>query len=347
MKTADVAVVGEDRRDPSRPRAWPPGASVLLFDHTHPREKPCGGGISASARRAFPEIEELVPLGKTGTRLRIAAPSGRTVSVTGDGATFAIDRAVFDAALFDRAVKLGATPIRERVSNLRRDDGAWVLETGSGPRCARVMIGADGVASLVRRRLIGRADLKHAALGAHVLVDRLESPSALVRFFGDRRGYAWVFNRRERSSIGVGMPLDRRNGWQLALAKFFTEQAPGRAMPPVVSWTLPLARGEEAFAERMAGDDWCVVGDAAGHVDPLTGEGIYYAMWGAEIAAQCVLAGRPGDYEPRWREAYLPVFLRHARTARHLEHRRRIELLVAAGSVPFLGRRIYASMTSG
>ncbi|MBZ0271852.1 hypothetical protein K8I61_07425, partial [bacterium] len=198
-----------------------------------------------------------------------------------------------------------------------------------------------------RKRVAPKPDERHVALAAHGLVDRLDAPGALVKFFGDRRGYAWVFNRRDRSSVGVGVPMMRRDDWRRLWSTFFAEQAPGREAPPVVSWPLPLATDESAFAAPMAGDDWCLVGDAAGHVDPLTGEGIYYAMWGGQIAAACVARGKPAEYDTQWREAFLSTFLRHAATARHLEHRWRVELLVAGASLPFLNRKIYASMTSG
>jgi flavin-dependent dehydrogenase len=57
-------------------------------------------------------------------------------------------------------------------------------------------------------------------------------------------------------------------------------------------------------SRQAGGEDWALLGDAAGFADPVTGEGIYYALRSAELFAECYLAGRPTDYETRWREDF-------------------------------------------
>jgi geranylgeranyl reductase len=322
------------------------GARVVVFDHSHPREKPCGGGISARARKLFPELEDLVPLGKTGTILRLVSPAGRVVAVQGGGKTFAISRTILDARLLTRAVAAGAEHRAEKVVGVSREKDIWVVSTERGQARARAIIGADGAMSLVRREIIGAIPERHLALGAHVIVPRLDPPSALIRFFGDRRGFAWVFNRQDDSSIGVGMPLTRRADWRNTLAWFFAEQAPGRAMPLVDSWCLPQASSADAFAQPVAGDDWCLIGDAAGHADPLAGEGIIYALWGGELAAQAVLAGKPRSFDRLWRDAFLARLLKHLRLSFVLEKRRAVEALLGLGRLPLVGRIIYGALTS-
>jgi len=346
-KIVDAAIVGGGPAGATAAhRLATGGARVVVFDHSHPREKPCGGGISARARKLFPELEDLVPLGKTGASLRLVSPAGKVVVVQGGGKTFAISRAILDSRLLARAVAAGAEHRVERVVGVSREEDAWVVSTEHGQTRARVIIGADGAMSLVRREILGAIPERDLALGAHIVVPHLDPPSALIRFFGDRRGFAWVFNRRDDSSIGVGMPLTRRDDWRDMLARFFAEQAPGRAIPLADSWCLPQASSADAFAQPVAGDDWCLVGDAAGHADPLTGEGIIYALWGGELAAQALLAGKPRSFDRLWRDAFLARLLKHLRLSFVLDRRLAVEALLGLGRVPVVGRFIYGALTS-
>ena len=67
---------------------------------------------------------------------------------------------------------------------------------------------------------------------------------------------------------------------------------------------LPSARNPEFFATPCAGKNWILVGDAAGHVDPISGGGILYALWDGELAAQAIKANNPQSYDLLWRDAF-------------------------------------------
>jgi geranylgeranyl reductase family protein len=341
-RVVDVAVVGAGPAGATLARRLAEGgAKVVLFDHTHPREKVCGGGISARARAMFPELERLAPLGRSGTSLRLVAPDGLTATVAGRGETFAIDRAIFDRALLDEAVAAGAAWRAEKVLAATRVRGGFVLETRAASCRARLLVGADGARSSIRRGLVGPIPNEHLGFGAHALAPRLDPPSAMLRFFGDRRGYAWVFNRREQSSVGVGMPLTHKNDWRSQLERHFRREAPERALRGIRAWVLPQAAAGEFFRAPIAGDDWLLVGDAAGHCDPLTGEGIVYALWGARLAAEAILRQRPASFDAAWRNAYLARFERHLKLAPTLANRFLLDALIAAGRLPFVGARLF------
>ncbi len=342
----DVAIVGAGPAGATAAhRLALAGAKVVVLDHSHPREKPCGGGISARARKMFPELDELAALGKSGTRLRLVSPAGRVTVVEGGGDTFAIDRAILDAQLLKRAVDAGARHLAEKVLAIDKEPSGWSLMTSAGVLRTKTLIGADGVLSRVRHALLGPIPRAHLAFGAHALIERLDPPSALLQFFGDRRGYAWIFNRKDQSSLGVGMPDVGKGDWRALLQRLLREQAPGYA-PSIRGWLLPQASNEAAFAPKLGGDDWCVIGDAAGHVDPFTGEGILYAMWGARIAAECLLRGGLSSYDARWREEFLPRLLKHLKMAALLERKHLLEAMLAAGRLPLVGAWLYGALTS-
>ncbi len=342
----DVAIVGAGPAGSTAAHRLAQGkARVVVFDPSHPREKVCGGGISAATRRMFFELEEVVGLGKTGRLLRLVSPSGRVATVEGGEQTFAIDRAILDSFLLERATGAGARHVAAQVVRVRREDAGFALHTTLGEYQARVLIGADGVFSIVRRYLVGAHRDEHLACGYHALVPHLDPVSALIHFFGDVRGYGWVFNRRDQSSVGIGIPRIHRDGWRTRFEEYFALQAPGRDIPPVRGWCLPQATAEDVFDIPCAGDDWCLVGDAAGHVDPLTGEGIRYAMWSGALAARAILVGKPRRYDDDWREAYEGRFRKRIATARILEDAPKIERLIRMSQWPFIGARLFKSIT--
>ncbi len=322
------------------------GVSTLVFDHSHPREKVCGGGLSSMAVTMFPELAELRASGRSGTILRVLSPAGRLYEVGGGGNTFAVDRAVLDEFLLKRAVAAGATHVREKVRDLSKHDNGWRIDTTRGKYFVSQIIGADGANSLTRRKLIGPIPKKHLAVGAHYLIPDLNPPSALIKLFGDVRGYAWVFNRKRLSSVGVGIALKDARDWRERLTAFAKEQAPQVALPPVQSWILPFAADESAFAPILSGDNWCIIGDAAGHVNPMTGEGIVYAMRGGRLAAESIIKGDIKSFDAAWRKAYLERFLKALKLSRLLTKPRLIEFILMASRVRLVKKKVFASFNA-
>jgi len=270
-----------------------PDLRVLLLDRADfPRDKCCGDGIAPHVMDVLRSVgvDDLTDGWTPLNRLEL---SREEQSVTGRLArpVWVIPREVFDARLVDRAVAAGAVLRRHRVSDIRREGPLVVLDDRVA---ARVLVGADGAHSVVRSWLApadtgGRRAL---ALRGYSPTPESRRGRQVIRY-GDRRqpSYAWAFDRGDGlTNVGYGEFVDdhrSRDGEGVTRA-ILLEQL-DRLLPGSVEggtgWRahhLPLS----GWRWRQPDGPVLLTGDAAGLVNPMTGEGIYYAV------ATGVLAGR-------------------------------------------------------
>ncbi len=303
----DVIVVGAGPAGSATARLLAKaGARVLLLDRARfPREKPCSEYLSPESTRVLERLGAEVldavaaaaPARLTG--MRVVAPSGTGVVGRFDTFSFALPRTTFDSILRDAAEAAGAE-VREgvKVEELVYDGGAVggvvARATGNGKRetiRARVVVGADGLRSVVARRLgkVIRTAPYRVAFTAHV-ADACDVDDLGEMHVG-RPGYVGL------GPIGAGvttvalvLPLaEARRG-----ERFFDElnRFPGvagrfdpRRIVRRVLATGPFAR----WSRRPAANGALLVGDAADFFDPFTGQGIYSALRGAELAAAAIV----------------------------------------------------------
>jgi geranylgeranyl diphosphate/geranylgeranyl-bacteriochlorophyllide a reductase len=277
------------------------GRSVLLLDRAG-RVKPCGGAIPPRLIRDF-----AIPDGLLVARVncaRMVAPSDKRVDIPIEGGFVGmVDREVFDEWLRDRAASAGAVRRSGTFERLERDpDGTAVIrylphgaERGGeldGVR-AKAVIAADGAKSQVARQTMPGAEKMRYVFAYHEIVR--SPPDGQAGYDGARcdviyRGkfspdfYSWVFPHGQTASIGTGScnkGFSLRGSIaglraELGLSDVETVRREGAPIP-----LKPLGRWDN-------GRDVVLAGDAAGVVAPASGEGIYYAMFGGELAAQAV-----------------------------------------------------------
>jgi len=250
---------------------------------------------------------------------------------------FAIySRIAFDGYLRDRAREAGAHVISEKISarKTKRTGDGWRLVSDSGSEWkGSFLIGADGANSGVAKMLAGPlppSDMEVAFGYRAPLPANSVAPTA-VAFLPGWVGYAWAFPRPDHISFGIATtqdafehePLDDLL-WQFMIGYY--EQCDGRTVkfwnndtntPERTRIQDHLRTTAERYAARIpglapktwdtrkvSGDDWALLGDAAGFADPVTGEGIYYALRSAELFAEAYLSGLPQSYEHRWRKDF-------------------------------------------
>jgi geranylgeranyl reductase family protein len=293
-------------------------ANVLLLDRARfPRDKPCGGGVTERAARLLPfSIEPVVE--DVATRVELRLRYGRTIE-RGDGVplVYLTQRRRLDHFLAGRAAAAGAD-FRDgvRVTGAERG-GAGVTVTANGERYAgTTLVGADGANGITARVLVlgGNRSVGVALEGnlPYELLDTARYRGRLVLEFGVvPGGYAWVFPKGDHANFGVGgwgSEGARLRGHLRGLCE--VHGAPFDGLADVRGYRLPLRSPTSTLARGNA----LLVGDAAGLIDPVSGDGMFEGFLSSRYAAEAVLdllAGRAGSLD-----AYGPRLA--ARLATHL-----------------------------
>jgi len=295
-ETYDVAVVGAGPAGSAsalRMLQLRPDARVLLLDAAaFPRDKTCGDGIAAQVLELLQAlgVPNLARLGPAVPRLQLRSPGGRLVSRICARPNRVIPRAVFDAELVSAAVARGAELRRHRVRRIDVRADEVVLD---GSIRARVVIGADGANSTVRR-LLGAPETPSAATAVAIrgYAPTTLRPDALVIEFARGRypAYAWSFPLPGGgSNVGYGV-FDRRGaGSRHELLDAMRKLLPGHEPAPetVRGHHLPLSTGPRHHPDGRV----LLAGDAAAMINPLTGEGIFDAVASGVLAGRAALLG--------------------------------------------------------
>jgi geranylgeranyl reductase family protein len=278
------------------------GARVAILDGSHPREKPCGGGLSARAlalldpldgARRLPAV--VIARGRFSDG-RADAEVALPAAATSAPALVVASRRDFDLMLLDAARAAGAELIGERVSGLERTDSRWTMRTATTRVTCHHLVGADGANSLVRRTVARPFPRTALSVASGYYVHGRTAPEIDIAFTQSPPGYLWCFPRPDHLAVGVGAQADEATSAALfELAASWIERhvgAPRQALTRY-SWPIPSLPVAALRQESPAGDGWMLVGDAAGLVDPITREGIYYALASAALAARSLARDRP------------------------------------------------------
>lgn len=306
MNQYDVIIVG----------AGPAGATaakilaenkrrVLLLDQKKSRsDKPCGGGLPTRVLKRFPYIEPFIDSTSYGSVMYSSSLRYQYRMVRDTPFLFMVQRKMFDQGLVDLAVQSGAT-FRDQTRvvdlNIMKDHAQIILENGE-VITSNLVLACDGVRSVVAEKicLSTNRDKSCVCLFLEVPVsqeqlDRVYTKKRIAHIFIKTQkiaGYGWVFPKKNSINIGLGEfepavdPCkDKRNIKEL-FEEFIQSLTEKNIIPSdiplgdVKGGLLPVFPLEKTYSDRVL-----LCGDAAGFVNPITGEGIYYAMVSGELAA--------------------------------------------------------------
>ena len=325
MDPLDVAIVGGGPAG-----AWAGyvlacgGARVSIFDPSHPREKPCGGGVTrrAMALIAGATIADALPTTRIRTaRFSDSASGTSTVVALDDGSTDAAlivsSRAAFDGELLAAARRAGATIVSSRVIAVRASGKGVQLDTTAGSCFANFVIGADGANSLVRRRVLRPFRRDQLSIATGYFAHGVTSDEIVIELLSDPPGYFWSFPRPDHLAIGGCANADAgltAGVLRQAAASWIARAGIARgARLQEYAWPIPSLSARDFDNLEVAGPRWSLVGDAAGLVDPITREGIYFALASGQWAAEAILSGRSSGYTARVRQEAAPELASAAR----------------------------------
>jgi len=278
------------------------GASVLLVDKAEfPRDKPCGGGLTGRALRHIPcavdpVVEHVVD------RLVVRARYAGKVTRTSDRRLIDMtQRRRLDLHLAEQAVAAG-TDFRDGVAATEIEVDGDVVSArlaGSSVR-ASFLVGADGANGVVAKAAgLGEGIVRGVALEGNVPWGELERSAyertAWVELGTVPGGYGWVFPKGDHANLGVGGWLTEGPSLRAHLDRLAkAHRVDPSALENVRGHRLPMRElGAPAARGRVL-----LVGDAAGLVDPLSGDGMYEGFVSARLAADAIVAGSPETYEP-------------------------------------------------
>ena len=277
---------------------------MTLIDPQAPWEKPCGGGVTTRALERFDIFASDLPR-KDVDQISFSFGDRNTVSLKPLHPLSIVSRKELARYLLTQASSAGVQFRQERVAHLERDAGKWKLKTKESTMTADFIVGADGATSFVRRTLgtpLPPEDLC-ITLGYFIHSD---GPATMKVFFVPTlEGYLWSFPRPNHVSYGL---ISKSGPGRTARAKELLSNFIVADLGPGIiensefySAPVPCLRPQSWKQNTICGDGWALAGDAAGLVDPITGEGIYFAFRSAEILAETI--DKPGEYQKTiWNE---------------------------------------------
>jgi geranylgeranyl reductase family protein len=290
------------------------GLDVLLLDRAEfPRDKTCGDGLTPRALRVLETMGLLAETRAHGQPIaayEVVAPNGRvtTAPITGAHHALVVPRFTLDQIILQRAVASGANfQADTSISRVEPTaDGVTVYADDGRGFCGRVAVIATGAATGVLTRSGILSGPPKAMLAARAYIEDMPEPlqpTFQLRFDGvPSPGYGWIFPTAERTAnVGIGFFPRRGSGTAVqAFHRFAATLRGGRQVGPVKGYPIRV----DFLRAPTCAPNTLLVGEAAGLVNPLTGEGIDYALESGQLAAAYVVRGLTSGVHQTWLSDY-------------------------------------------
>ncbi len=272
------------------------GQRVLVLEKEGlPRYKTCGGGLSADVLKQFPFSFDPVLERRVKAVRYVLGSQVVTIPVPG-GSMCMVMRDRFDAHILQHTqadIRQGA-----KVKGVEEKQDKVIVETESGERLeCKYLIAADGANSTIahcvglrRKKVLAAALEVEARVPPEILTEYSEMPMLV---FGEvEHGYVWIFPKLDHLSIGVGSLRPKPGELQATLKRTIARYGIALEGFTVHGHPLPVFQRWEPVMTKKT----FLVGDAAGLVDPFTGEGIRFAIDSGRLAAESILGAHPEAY---------------------------------------------------
>lgn len=281
------------------------GFGVTLFDEHLAWEKPCGGGLTHKAIEKYPFLLD-------GPAAKKEIHSAELISSRGHRARFEMSRplviysrAVLNGLLLARAEAAGCKTVHARVTRVETTSAQVQLTAAGKEHAADFVVLAGGA----RNQLLpGTTPLRpkdlEVTLGYFIPA---KEELVKIKFLNRMSGYIWSFPRTDHLSVGICAKMAEYTTQSLRdlLDGFIREEKIPSEGARFYSHVLPSPEFVTLRHRKIAGPNWALAGDAAACVDPITGEGLFYALRSGDLLAQALIAGQPEGYPARLRAEFV------------------------------------------
>jgi len=284
--------------------AWA-GFRVTIFDERLAWEKPCGGGLTHKAIQAYPFLLDSPHPKKIIRTAELISSRGHRALFEMSHPIVIYSRKVLNGLLLDRAVAAGCTTIGSRVTQVDTQGAAVRLALAGGTEHeADFAVLAAGARNqlLPGTTALAPRDLE-VTQGYFIPA---EDHRIKVKFLKKFEGYLWSFPRADHLSVGICAKMGQASSHALRghLDDFVREENIPMDGAQFYSHVLPSPEAQTIRGRKICGPNWAMVGDAAACVDPVTGEGLYYALRSGDLLAQALTAGQLQSYPEQLRAAF-------------------------------------------
>ena len=272
------------------------GHKVQIFDERLAWEKPCGGGLTHKAVQCFPFLLDNPYPKKLVRSVELISSNDQRANLEMTHPIVIYSRRVLNGMLLDRAKAAGCRVQQAHVLGVDTSttrprycvEGEW--------RSADFLVLAAGARNQIapETRPLQRDELE---MTQGYFVPQT-ADSITVKFLPHFEGYIWSFPRCDHLSVGICGSMAAHTSAELKthLSAFVEKHGISTEGAKFYSHVLPSPRERTLSDRPVLGRNWALVGDAAAWVDPLTGEGLFYAMRSGELLGRSLAEGCPEKY---------------------------------------------------
>lgn len=314
------------------------GNSVHIYDEHLAWEKPCGGGLTYKATQCFPFLLDNPHPKKVIRDVEIISAEDHRAKLDLQHPIVIYSRTVLNGLLLDRAREAGCQVHRSRVQGVETSGDKPRYAVNGDWRTADFLVLAAGARNqlLPGTRPLSPDELE---MTQGYFVPQT-SDEIIIKFLPNFEGYIWSFPRADHLSLGICGSMTAHSSSELRshLHTFASAEEIPTETAKFYSHVLPSPL-ERTFSDRnVIGRNWALIGDAAAWVDPLTGEGLFYAMRSGELLGKSLAEGCPEKYPARVRASFSAELEFAARIVRRFYRGSFLGCAVTTRMVQFLQR---------
>jgi len=314
------------------------GHSVHIYDEHLAWEKPCGGGLTYKATQCFPFLLDNPRPKRLIHSVEIISAENQRARLDLQHPIVIYSRTVLNGLLLDRAQTAGCQIHGSRVQGVDTSGDKPRYSTDGQWRRADFLVVAAGARNqfLPGTRPLSRDELE---MTQGYFVPQT-SEEIIIKFVPDFEGYIWSFPRADHLSLGIcgSMAAHTSNELRTHLREFAATEQIDTENGKFYSHVLPSPQERTLSDRAVVGRNWALCGDAAAWVDPLTGEGLFYAMRSGEILGRSLAEGCPERYPARVKASFSMELEFAARLVRRFYRGSFLGTAVTTRMVQFLQR---------